>query len=207
MLQHLAAASAEAAGSGVDDDVERMILKSNPVTEAFGNAKTLRNNNSSRFGKWTSLAVSKQGVIEAGEITVYLLEKSRVAWQAEGERNYHAFYQCLAGRESLGGNVAGLTDAKEHRYTNRSTCVSVPGHPDDVEFEDVKSSLDARTPNVAAPSRYYDAAGAALIVRRRVAARPRVPRGSSADGSRRRRGDDLDSPRHAAGPAATAVSF
>jgi len=149
MLQHLAEASGRAqSGARGDANVEQMILRSNPLTEAFGNAKTLRNNNSSRFGKWTALTLTPGGAIATGEIVEYLLEKSRVAWQAEGERNYHGFYQLLAGGAhdaALAGTLAGLDafDAAAHAYTSRSSCATVPGASDEADFEEVRASFRA----------------------------------------------------------------
>ena len=77
--------------------VEEAILHSNPLTEAFGNAKTARNDNSSRFGKFVVISLDRVGRICRGTIDHYLLEKSRVSHQARGERNYHIFYQLCAG--------------------------------------------------------------------------------------------------------------
>ncbi|MFH4977395.1 hypothetical protein AB6A40_004104 [Gnathostoma spinigerum] len=77
--------------------LEEQIVQTNPVLEAFGNAKTVRNNNSSRFGKFIRTHFSKNGKLAGGDIEHYLLEKSRVVRQAPGERSYHIFYQMMSG--------------------------------------------------------------------------------------------------------------
>ncbi|KAK6046879.1 myosin head [Cooperia oncophora] len=77
--------------------LEDQIVQTNPVLEAFGNAKTVRNNNSSRFGKFIRIHFSKQGRVASCDIEHYLLEKSRVIRQAPGERCYHIFYQLFSG--------------------------------------------------------------------------------------------------------------
>jgi len=87
ILQYLS----EIAGSR--SGVEQEMLQTNPILEAFGNAKTLRNNNSSRFGKWMEIRFDNTSKISAAKIVSYLLEKSRVVRQSKGERNYHIFYQ------------------------------------------------------------------------------------------------------------------
>ncbi|CAF5199663.1 unnamed protein product, partial [Rotaria magnacalcarata] len=73
--------------------LEDQIVQSNPVLEAFGNAKTSRNNNSSRFGKFIRIHFGSSGKIAGADIEVYLLEKARVIFQQPAERNYHIFYQ------------------------------------------------------------------------------------------------------------------
>ena len=103
ILQYVAEVSGKAppgTGQGDEDDeegdgLEQQILQANPVMEALGNAKTMRNNNSSRFGKLIQIDMSAGGAIVGGSIINYLLEKSRVVWQQQGERNYHVFYQVL----------------------------------------------------------------------------------------------------------------
>ncbi|KHJ98009.1 myosin head [Oesophagostomum dentatum] len=79
--------------------LEEQIVQTNPVLEAFGNAKTVRNNNSSRFGKFIRTHFSAQGKLAGGDIEHYLLEKSRVVRQAPGERSYHIFYQIMSGHD------------------------------------------------------------------------------------------------------------
>ncbi|KAF4735234.1 hypothetical protein FOZ62_002844, partial [Perkinsus olseni] len=73
------------------------VLRANPILEAFGNARTVRNNNSSRFGKYSSLWYTKSGRLVCASLTPFLLESARVTSHATGERNYHVFYQLLAG--------------------------------------------------------------------------------------------------------------
>jgi hypothetical protein len=123
---------ASAAGSALGDGMEQRLLAANPILEAFGNAKTVRNNNSSRFGKWMVVHFNGRGQICGSEIVNYLLEKSRVIGQAPSERNYHGFYQlCLAK------NMARkyfLQAPEAYRLLNQSGCISVPGMPDDEEF-------------------------------------------------------------------------
>ncbi|CAM9982884.1 unnamed protein product, partial [Hapterophycus canaliculatus] len=95
--------------------VEDSVVMSNPVMEAFANAKTTRNHNSSRFGKYIQVMLHSSGVVTGGRVTTYLLEKTRVARQLEGERSYHVFYQlCEGADEEMRANL-GLKHASEFR--------------------------------------------------------------------------------------------
>ena len=96
---------AEVAGSSAN--IEQRVLSVNPILEAFGNAKTLRNDNSSRFGRFSEIILDQEKRIAGAQIRSFLLEKSRVGHQQAGERNYHIFYQLcrssLAAHYGLGG--------------------------------------------------------------------------------------------------------
>lgn len=85
--------------------LERQILQANPILEAFGNAQTQRNNNSSRFGKFVRITFAPDGSIAGATIDWYLLEKSRVVVRSEAERSFHVFYQLMAGGGTLKGWV------------------------------------------------------------------------------------------------------
>ena len=80
-------------GESGSDVLEKRIIEANPIIEAFGNAKTLRNNNSSRFGKFVRVHFSEDNKVVGADITTYLLEKSRLVVQSKKERNFHVFYQ------------------------------------------------------------------------------------------------------------------
>lgn len=148
VLQYLAEVSGRAAKRSVGDkdneSLEQQILKSNPVMEGFGNAKTVRNNNSSRFGKWTEIKFNKQGSIVGGSIVNYLLEKSRIPFQAEGERNYHIFYQLLAGGEADPElkSALCLKDPEEYHYLNQSGVTTVENINDEKDFEELSNAMD-----------------------------------------------------------------
>ncbi|CDJ39357.1 myosin G, putative [Eimeria tenella] len=107
ILQFLAVAGGSDAGCREEPEagtIQQRVLEANPVLEAFGNASTSRNPNSSRFGKWIEVMFSEKYTVTGARITSYLLEVPRVVGHAEGERNYHVFYQILEGlKDSIKG--------------------------------------------------------------------------------------------------------
>ena len=124
--------------------IEEKILSCNPILEAFGNAKTVRNDNSSRFGKYVSLLVDKGNrKILGARLINYLLEKSRIVQQSKDERNYHIFYHVLEGAENdtlinLGLDKGG---AKAFKYLNQSGCVKVEKMNDGMLFHEVETAM------------------------------------------------------------------
>ena len=140
VLKYLTSASGKSASTGISP-LERIILESNPVLEAFGNAKTVRNNNSSRFGKYFDVKFDAKGSIVGGAITNYLLEKSRVVFVAENERNYHIFYQFCAGATPEERERYHLRPASEFNYTAMSGTTEIPGVDDRADYEDMSNAL------------------------------------------------------------------
>lgn len=104
--------------------VEQQVLESNPVLEAFGNAKTVKNNNSSRFGKFVEIQFDKNWKISGAAIRTYLLERSRVCQVSDPERNYHCFYMlCAAPPEDV--KKFKLGDPRTFHYLNQTNCYEV----------------------------------------------------------------------------------
>ena len=108
---------------------------------AFGNAKTIRNDNSSRFGKYIDIHFNKQGVIEGAKIDQYLLEKSRIVGQASEERNYHVFYCMLAGLNSDEKKQLELQDASKYYYLIQGGSITCDGRDDTQEFAAIRSAM------------------------------------------------------------------
>eukprot|EP00960_Hanusia_phi_P039930 754149-Hanusia_phi.AAC.2 len=128
-------------GGGGEKSMERVFLQTNPLTEAFGNAKTIRNDNSSRFGKFIRINLNKGHKICEAYIEHYLLEKSRVTHQAEGERNYHIFYQLCAGAGEDMLRALKLSTAGKHKFTRQGKCLTIPGVDDAADFRTTKEAL------------------------------------------------------------------
>lgn len=113
--------------AGQSRSVEEQVLESNPLLEAFGNAKTVRNDNSSRFGKYVEINFNKDGIISGAAIRTYLLERSRVVSVNKPERSYHIFYQLCDGASPEEKKKWFLKPATEFHYLNQSNCYVIPG--------------------------------------------------------------------------------
>ncbi|KAI3772786.1 hypothetical protein L6452_03979 [Arctium lappa] len=121
--------------------VEQQVLESNPVLEAFGNAKTVRNNNSSRFGKFVEIQFDKSGRISGAAIRTYLLERSRVCQISDPERNYHCFYLlCAAPPEDR--EKFKLESPQSYHYLNQSKSYELEGVNDAHEYIATRRAMD-----------------------------------------------------------------
>ncbi|GFO48953.1 myosin-viia [Plakobranchus ocellatus] len=130
-----------AAVSGQHSWIEQQILEANPIMEAFGNAKTIRNDNSSRFGKYIDIHFNEKGVIEGARIEQYLLEKSRIVSQMHDERNYHIFYCMLAGMTADDKAKLELQDATFYQYLIQGGSIECEGRDDKKDFADIRSAM------------------------------------------------------------------
>uniref|UniRef100_A0A8D3E2K5 Unconventional myosin-IXa-like n=1 Tax=Scophthalmus maximus TaxID=52904 RepID=A0A8D3E2K5_SCOMX len=148
LIHHLTALSQKGFASGV----EQIILGAGPVLEAFGNAKTAHNNNSSRFGKFIQVNYQESGTVRGAYVEKYLLEKSRLVYQEHNERNYHVFYYLLAGASEDERKAFHLLKPEEYHYLNQMTKKSHKLHWDNyyeseldcftVEGEDLKHDFE-----------------------------------------------------------------
>ncbi|KAL3281556.1 hypothetical protein HHI36_004764, partial [Cryptolaemus montrouzieri] len=135
ILQYLASTSAQHSW------IEQQILEANPILEAFGNSKTLRNDNSSRFGKYINIKFNSSGAIECARIDQYLLEKSRIISQNKGERNYHIFYNMCVGLSKEDKKKFDLTDASIYNYLNSGETLTIQGVNEEEEFSNIKNAM------------------------------------------------------------------
>nr|XP_015812974.2 unconventional myosin-VIIa [Nothobranchius furzeri] len=141
ILQYLAAISGELS----QQQIEKQILESNPILEAFGNAKTIRNDNSSRFGKYVEIFFNKQGVIKGARVEQYLLEKSRVCHQALEERNYHVFYCMLAGITADERKALRLGYSREYNFLTKGGQITCEGRDDAKDFGRIRLAMKILT--------------------------------------------------------------
>jgi len=137
IMQYIAAVS----GNGdTVDRVKNIILESNPLLESFGNAKTIRNNNSSRFGKYIEIQFDYKGDPEGGRIRNYLLEKSRVILRSVNERSFHIFYQLFTASETEKDHWK-IKSPEQFFYLNQSKCFIADGINDENWFNETKRAL------------------------------------------------------------------
>ncbi|XP_047718100.1 unconventional myosin-Vc isoform X2 [Prionailurus viverrinus] len=121
--------------------VEDKVLASNPITEAVGNAKTTRNDNSSRFGKYTEISFDERNQIIGANMRTYLLEKSRVVFQSENERNYHIFYQLCASAQQSEFKHLKLGSAEEFNYTRMGGSTVIEGVNDRADMVETQKTF------------------------------------------------------------------
>lgn len=137
ILHHLTALSHKTKATVL----EKTILAAGPVLEAFGNAKTSYNNNSSRFGKFTQINYRADGVVCGAVLKKYLLEKSRIVHQGINERNYHVFYSMLAGANQQERETLHLQKPEEYTYLNQTQCFTIEGTDEVYEFARLKNAI------------------------------------------------------------------
>uniref|UniRef100_A0A7N8YK60 Unconventional myosin-Va n=1 Tax=Mastacembelus armatus TaxID=205130 RepID=A0A7N8YK60_9TELE len=125
---------ATVSGSASEANIEEKVLASNPIMEAIGNAKTTRNDNSSRFGKYIEIGFDNRYRIIGANMRTYLLEKSRVVFQADEERNYHIFYQLCASAHLPEFKPLRLSSANDFLYTMQGRSPVIEGVDDTKEL-------------------------------------------------------------------------
>lgn len=150
-------AGAVAGGNGM----ERRVLGTNCILEAFGNAKTVHNNNSSRFGKLIQIQFSSSFRIIGAQVETYLLEKSRVARRGDGERNFHAFYQLLKGASKDLASKLHLNHAPEY-FSYLQSCISIRDVDDSAGFQEVCEAMSAVGIDTAEQEKTWHALAAVL---------------------------------------------
>ncbi|XP_015717693.1 myosin-9 [Coturnix japonica] len=140
VIQYLAHVASSHKSKKDQGELERQLLQANPILEAFGNAKTVRNDNSSRFGKFIRINFDVNGYIVGANIETYLLEKSRAIRQAKEERTFHIFYYLLSGAgEHLKTDLL-LEPYNKYRFLSNGH-VTIPGQQDKDMFQETMEAM------------------------------------------------------------------
>lgn len=139
-LAYVAASKPKSSASPHTGELEQQLLQANPILEAFGNAKTVKNDNSSRFGKFIRINFDASGYIAGANIETYLLEKSRAIRQAKDERTFHIFYQLLAGASPEQKKEFILEDPKTYAFLSNGA-LPVPGVDDAAEYQSTVKAM------------------------------------------------------------------
>lgn len=160
LLHHLTALSQKGShGCGV----EQTILSAGPVLEAFGNAKTAHNNNSSRFGKFIQVNYRENGMVQGAVVQKYLLEKSRIVSQGQYERNYHVFYYLLSGATDLEREQLHLLPADKYKYLNAKN-LTLENCDEKYEFSRLKQSMEMVGFSPEKQRRLFNVLSAVLLI-------------------------------------------
>lgn len=160
LLHHLTALSQKGChGSGV----EQTILSAGPVLEAFGNAKTAHNNNSSRFGKFIQVNYRENGLVQGAVVQKYLLEKSRIVSQGPFERNYHVFYYLLSGTTDAERETLHLLPSDKYAYLNAKN-LTLENCDESYEFSRLKQSMDMVGFSAEKQRRLFNVLSAVLLL-------------------------------------------
>lgn len=142
IMQYIANISGSMTTSAEIKHINDMVLATNPLLESFGCAKTLRNDNSSRHGKYLEINFNKAFEPVSANITNYLLEKQRVVGQIQSERNFHIFYQFTKGASDKYRQTYGVQQPEQYLYTSASGCTSVDSIDDLANFDDTLKAMN-----------------------------------------------------------------
>ena len=141
LLKYLTTVALDASDFATTGTYMDKVMQSNPILEAFGNARTVRNDNSSRFGKFVEIHFNKNGSLIGGKISTYLLEKVRLCFQQAGERNYHIFYQMAAGGSAAEKKRWGIASIDQIDYCNQGKIFKLEHINDAMEFSNTKAAF------------------------------------------------------------------
>jgi len=165
VMEYVMAAAATRKGATVPDkDVQELLLQSNPLLEAFGNAKTVRNENSSRFGKYMELCFDYHGQPQGGRVSKFLLEKSRVCNPASGERAFHVFYQVLAAAKEDAAIPSWLGPMNSYTYLSKTGCFEAGGMSDADEWSATSEALGVLGFSAERQKQLIELVGAVLTI-------------------------------------------